>query len=679
MEKKMLIPREYQIPAIEFSMNNDLAILGITPGGGKTEMSIEVIKRYLELNPNSKVLVLSHSTNVLKKNYFERLESLILPFSYSINLNDDSQVHICLPHSNEKITKKYDFLIVDEAHENYLAKRVQGIIKKSKPSKQLLLTGSPSVFIKEKEYKDKIYTLALNELPVSFFATLSIELVAVKAYWKNKFNADMVLKKGRSMSKEETNDALNKIIDALIKRLKTKVSAEKFNTNSLRYKMLSSDIGLLFNKLEKTIFFTKSVKDSVEVYRILKSKGVSCNVSHSDSKYAGYDKESKVVSDFTGTKENDYKDSKYDVLVVVDRTRLGYSNDNLYNIVDMSGTHNPNMIYQILSRVVRGKQTQNKFYLKVTTTELGMMDYTNACTCAALMLTDHKYLSTFDGSNLKLVAPTIKNSRVIKKDKNKTKTKTKNKPTLVFPEFTNDVVQLFKDIINDLNNPASIYKATSLSEVRNNLFSDKQNYTDESAKEIAKQYNTKQELVDEYPGLAKYARERGIWEKITSHMEKSKYHNRYSVEDLNEMKSRIKSRTEFANTFPGPYGYICNNIGVDVFFADMPSKIVKITLESAREAIYKCKTHKELREKFASIVVWLRSNNLFETETKNLVKTKKHSNESVFEDARLAGNPTVFNSVKFQGAYAYAKRNNLLDEIYESIFGIKRRILSNAI
>lgn len=123
--KRDLIMRPYQVPAAVYAINNERVVLALCLGVGKTEISIEVISNILKLNPTWKVLILTHSTNVLKDNYTERLDVVNVNFSYSTTFEESAQVHVCLPNSEHLIKGKYDFLIVDEAHENYLATRVQ--------------------------------------------------------------------------------------------------------------------------------------------------------------------------------------------------------------------------------------------------------------------------------------------------------------------------------------------------------------------------------------------------------------------------------------------------------------------------------------------------------------------------------------------------------------------------
>ena len=189
MIKKKLELRDYQVEPAQYALDNDKVVLGLCPNAGKTEIAIYVIGEYLKQNPKSKVLFLTHSTNVIKYNVLSRMDDNNVAFTYSDDLTDKSQVHITLPHNEKKITKQYDFLIVDEAHENYHAPQEQRIIKKVKPKKELLLTGTPEKFIGKGNYDIKC--LASNEISEKWFAKLNIELVASKYNWKGFYNQKM--------------------------------------------------------------------------------------------------------------------------------------------------------------------------------------------------------------------------------------------------------------------------------------------------------------------------------------------------------------------------------------------------------------------------------------------------------------------------------------------------------
>jgi len=119
MNKRTLILRDYQVPASKYVLGSNKCVLAIAPSGGKTEITIDVIEKYIIENPAHKVLVLTHSTNVLLDNFVDRLKEINVSFTYSTNLNEVVQVHLCLPNSESKIKGHYDFIVIDEAHENY--------------------------------------------------------------------------------------------------------------------------------------------------------------------------------------------------------------------------------------------------------------------------------------------------------------------------------------------------------------------------------------------------------------------------------------------------------------------------------------------------------------------------------------------------------------------------------
>lgn len=464
MKRKLLL-RNYQIPASEFAINNDITILGVAPNGGKTEISIDVLIKIIELNPTYKVLILTHSTNVLKDNYTNRLDNIDTTLTYSTTFDKNCQIHICLPNSERQIKGHYDFLIVDEAHENYLAARVQRIISKVTPSKQLLLTGTPAKFIKH-GWSDKLYTLAANSIPPEYFAKLQVELVASNYNWTKNINSDYEVQKSYKFKKGDTQKTLESILLKLIDRLRKQLTPEEFNNPSLIAKLKSW--AFTYKKLGKTLIFCRSIQQANDVYSILIDNKVNAMVSNSET-----DDDSSEVEKF--------RNNEYDVLVVVDRAKLGYSDDDLYNIIDMSGSHNPNVIYQIFARVLRGTPDMQKYYLKVTTQEYGMMDFTHACVSAALMLTDNKYLSTFNGDNFNgIKIPVIKRPKVNDSGNSSNSGSVRKKDKkFIFPEFTNDVIDMFKNIIHNLDEPVSIYKMTTIGEVRAAL-TDRTVWTEES-------------------------------------------------------------------------------------------------------------------------------------------------------------------------------------------------------
>jgi len=465
--KRKITLRPYQQKCSDYIMKSDRCVLALSPNGGKTEISIDVIIRYLELFPNAKILVLTHSTNVLLNNYMDRLNSLDIPFSYSDKFDKNVSVHVCIPANEHKINGEYDFLIVDEAHENYLADRVQKIIKKTKPSKQLLLTGTPSKFILEGGYD--IFAIGLDELGEEYFSKLNIELVASNYNWKETdYNQDQEVKNTFEYTLEDTEKTIESVVISLIDRLESGLSAEQFNDPSIftKFKMfLKKEIltwNNTFKKVGKTLMVCNNIKQADLVCEILKRNGVNAESSHSKS-------------DINGDNIVIFKNNKLDVLVVVDRCRIGYDDADVINLIDMSGTHNIDLIYQMMCRVIRGNQKTTKYYMKVTTNDLVKMASDEICVNGALMLSNKEYLLKYNGRNFNdLKIPVLKIPRKIidagtKKISKNTNDKPARQRTSVLPDIAHDVFKLLKDIKHNLNNTASIYKLTTISDAKRDL------------------------------------------------------------------------------------------------------------------------------------------------------------------------------------------------------------------
>jgi hypothetical protein len=125
-----------------------------------------------------------------------------------------------------------------------------------------------------------------------------------------------------------------------------------------------------------------------------------------------------------------------------------------------------------MCRVIRGDQSINKFYLKVTTNDLAQMAADETAVNGALMLSDKEFLLKYNGKNFNdLEIPTLKTPRnIIIENTNKgQKTGGRTYRESVLPEMLHDVFKLLKDIKHDLNNPTSIYKITTVSEAKQQL------------------------------------------------------------------------------------------------------------------------------------------------------------------------------------------------------------------
>lgn len=452
-----LVLRDYQIEPVEYVMARKRTVLGIAPNGGKTEISIAIIEKYLKKFPNNKVLVLTHSTNVLLDNYFNRIEEVNTNFTYSRTYDPNASVHISLPHNERRLLDSYDFIIIDEAHENYLADRVQSIIKKLKPTKELLLTGTPSKFIYEGGYD--IYPIACNQIPKKYQAELNIELVASSYKWENKdYNKDGDIKRNFNFETDATKETLNLVMDGILKRIKQGFTAKEYNNPNWISKFKSWLF--TYKYIGKTLIACKSINQGNDVYQMLKERGINVSLSHSNN-----DKDSSEIEKF--------KNGDYDVLVVVNRARLGYSDVNLMNIIDMTGTHNPDIIFQMFCRALRGGPEIQKLYLKVTPKKLDKMALTHLSVCAALMLTDERFLMIYNGYNFNdiriPVFRTLPTEPRVPTMGSSILPRTPKGTPMMLPQFTHNVIDTMSNVILDLDKNSSIYKYTTLGKVKEQL------------------------------------------------------------------------------------------------------------------------------------------------------------------------------------------------------------------
>ena len=192
-KKNDIVLRDYQQEAVSFLNDNDgKLILAMCPSSGKTETIIYYLNQQYNINPNLKVLILPHSTNVLLTNFYERLGIRNVDFTYSSDINDDVNVHIILPQNHHKIVGHYDLIIIDEAQENYLAKTIQGIIKKTQVHKEILLTGTPSKFVDNNDFK--LHFVALSDLCELYTPKLRIDILESDYDWNGNYNTSKELK-----------------------------------------------------------------------------------------------------------------------------------------------------------------------------------------------------------------------------------------------------------------------------------------------------------------------------------------------------------------------------------------------------------------------------------------------------------------------------------------------------
>ena len=83
-----IVGYQQDILSNKLTFNEEPMVLAVSPGGGKTMMSIAAIDKYLLDNPNHNVLVLTHGQTILRSQYAENILDAKPYFSWSTVLSD---------------------------------------------------------------------------------------------------------------------------------------------------------------------------------------------------------------------------------------------------------------------------------------------------------------------------------------------------------------------------------------------------------------------------------------------------------------------------------------------------------------------------------------------------------------------------------------------------------------
>lgn len=289
----------------------EAAVLAAAPGSGKTTISQLIIQKYLKQNRIARVLVLTHGQNLLKNQYIESLISPNFEVDFSFGtFSSSAQVKIGLPQSVKQLDWDHiDLLVVDECHEFYLKPMVQKIIKSLKPKHQVLLTGSPSKFnkLKAQGRKFEITYIAGEELfDYDIFSSVEMDVVPVEY----KANAGQSILKMMEFAQRKNKD------------------------------------------LSKIMVAVKNIEEARNVAYYLGKTGRKVALSTCKN-----DRDSLAVKDF--------KNNKYDTLVVVQRGILGFSDNYITGIFDLRCSEDVDISNQLFARVLR-KHPGNveKFYYR---------------------------------------------------------------------------------------------------------------------------------------------------------------------------------------------------------------------------------------------------------------------------------------------------------------------------
>jgi len=365
---------------------NNIVVLAAAPNSGKTLLSIAWMERYLNDNPTHKILVLTHGQNLLRNQFYNDIKQSQVNFSYEKILtgNDfrqaEKQVMITLPHTIINAiddVNTFNVLVVDEAHHFYYAEdgMVAKIIDRFKFEKQLLLTGTPAIFV---AHKMDIIAVALEELIEGEWASDPIIVISNSTYdiKGGDFNANDELKKEVKLDKAETFETLNRLL-SIIERYMFK----KGWTN-------------LIHSLGKTMIVAKSTSQAKDIQKYFNSFKIETLISTYDT-----DRHSDIINRFINDDIN--------IIIVVDRGILGFNLPTLVNIIDMKCGKNISNLFQLFNRITRlhpeGKQ---KYFFKIVP-ESYENEYLYMLSAAISLIFKDNYIK-YNGTPDELVIPVLK-------------------------------------------------------------------------------------------------------------------------------------------------------------------------------------------------------------------------------------------------------------------------------
>jgi superfamily II DNA or RNA helicase len=374
-------------------------VLGAGTSSGKTFMGIIWLELFYSNTKNKglKTLVFPASTVVLRDNFGDSLKEFNPSFTYCIcedggdiksAIKSNCDVIVVLPQTarvNENLFKSFHNFILDEAHQWYFEKTITSIIKKINPINQILLTGTPAPFVAKKENFDFQFVPVLELYELGKVSNVKIELISTSHNFKfSDYNNAYNLKADIDVHSNAENE-LNEVCKEMIKKLRNPIKGyESFNN------ITKNSIGSLFNFLEKTIIFCQSKKQADSFYKILsnmKALEDKVLVSHSES-----DRESLEFRNFK-------EQSKYQILIAVDRGKLGFNIPDLFNVIDFTFTQNLSMLLQMYGRLLRlSKSNKPKIFYKVA--PKNMAPYFVDLITAMCSLLDYEWYSKFNGKNM---------------------------------------------------------------------------------------------------------------------------------------------------------------------------------------------------------------------------------------------------------------------------------------
>lgn len=347
----------YQITAAKAVLNMALSnkfiasVLAACPGAGKSTIIIRVLNEYFAKNPTKKVVIFTHNQNILKDQMLDGfIDYNVKPEFTFGEFGSNSQVEVGIPSNASKI-EGMDLLVVDEAHQYYWEAMMDKICNEHKPNHTILMTGSPSYFVRYNKAVDSsrknvpkfgIYFIAANELMGNdVFSPIDIDVV--------RYDGKELIGK----------------IEAVFKQAKR----ERYN-------------------MTKVMWACKDIQQAKSLAYYLKTKfrkNVFMSTSENDSENAQIE---------------EFKNSKDGVLIVVNKGILGFSDNSITALVDFKCSSDLDTRNQFFARGLRRHETgMRKAYMSVVSSAKWNREGQIIHQMVSLM--DRDVFKNYDGQPLK--------------------------------------------------------------------------------------------------------------------------------------------------------------------------------------------------------------------------------------------------------------------------------------
>lgn len=519
-------------------------VLAAGTGAGKTFTTVIMLEMFFSnpANKGKKVIILPSSTKVLRDNFGEAIAQFKnKSFSYCVAdgkrpfkraLASDCDVIVVLPQTLAGIEElpKVEWLVVDEAHKWYFAETIRGIIAKTNPTYQLLLTGTPFKFNAKKDDYSIYYVPVERLMELGQVGNPLVEVVSSSVNLKNEdYNDSNEVRSTLKWSYKEDKDQLVSVAKEIAKTLKT-----RFRTNTIG-RMLG-----VFG-IDKTIIYCYSKKQARHFYKVFQKSELAGKVLISTSE-----------NDIDSVEFAKFKDEEqYRVLLVVDRGKEGFDMPELFNIIDFTLSTNPEIILQILGRVLRiSKEQPNKQKVYYKVASMNTAPFILTLMTGVLQLINAEYYSTFTGkfAEIKIPMMPINKKRSAVKNANSRKNNN-NFSTRALQYFQNADIPLTANFWNQLkfkqNDVWKTMGQTTLQKVLSEMVGKTPNsgaWTVSRVLQDALQYKTIWEWEQASNPAVHAAKRLGIKEQATAHMSKK---NKLTFEYCKSEAAKYNMRKRF--------------------------------------------------------------------------------------------------------------------------------------